>query len=120
MLTAALEPLYCHCPQAHTAGKEVQRLQNLCPLHIPGYELFLTGWFSRYYYYYYYYYQQLTCMFLTLYREHLTSFLQHLYVVGTIIIPIILGGPAYREVKVIQLVSDTARMNCMTVRAPKR
>ena len=40
----------------------------------------------------------------TFYKEHLTSFLQQLYAVGTIIIPIILGGPTYREVKVIQQV----------------
>ena len=40
------------------------------------------------------------------YKEHLTSFLQQLYAVGTIIIPIILGGPTYREVKVIQQVAE--------------
>ena len=39
------KPLYCHCPQAHTAGKEVQRLQSLCPVPIPGYELFPMDWF---------------------------------------------------------------------------
>lgn len=42
----------------------------------------------------------------TFYKEHLTSFLQQLYAVGTIITPIILGGPTYREVKVIQQVVE--------------
>lgn len=42
----------------------------------------------------------------TFYKEHLTSFLQQLYAVGTIITAIILGGPTYREVKVIQQVAE--------------
>lgn len=52
----------------------------MCTLSVPGTELF--------------------------YKEHLTSFLQQLYAVDTIIIPIILGGPTFREVKVIQQVAE--------------
>lgn len=104
-LTAIPEPLYCHCPQTHTAGKGVWRIQmtkgasKFVPSPYLSFWTLLHGLV----------FQILLLLWLLLLAANVYCVLApclcftciislHYYEVGTVsIIPILLGGPGYTQ-----------------------